>query len=219
MIGGLLQATGCIITSDDGDEFGYFDVSWASPDACPAGAAAEVFTQNRVTGEVLTDIYNCVDGVGTTAALLLGDYDVWVDITTEDGSAVYAQSNSLPASLNFDGDVVIVDLPPFSMTSGYFALTWSIADGGGNALSCDDAFAGGVDIVTTAGSTSELLVDVFDCDAGTGISSEYAIDTYTIVVDLLDSNDAAIDSSVAIEEAITFGNEVVDLGNFDFTVN
>ena len=219
LVGGLFQATGCIITTDDGDEFGSFNVTWQSTGACPADAAAEVISQNRATNEVFTDIYFCTDGVGSTASLPLGDYDVWVEITSDDGSALFAQSNALSASLNFDGDFVGVDLPTFPMDEGYFGLTWSLLDGGGNALTCAEVFSGGVDIVATSASTSEAIVDVFNCEDGSAVSAEYPIDTYTIVVDVLDENDAALGSSVARDESITFGNELVDLGNFDFTFN
>lgn len=217
MVGGLFQATGCIITTDDGDEFGSFNVAWASTGACPADAAAEVISQNQSTGEVFTDIYFCTDGIGSTASLPLGTYDVWVEITSDDGSALFAQSNAVSATLALDGDFVAVDIPVFPMDEGYFGLTWSLLDGGGNALTCAEVGSAGVDIVATSASTSEAIVDVFNCEDGTGISAEYPIDTYTIVVDVLDSQDAALGSSVAREESITFGNELVDLGNFDFT--
>jgi len=219
LIGGLFQATGCIITSDDGDEFGSFDVAWSTDGACPDGSAAEIISQDVATQERFTDIYNCVDGAGVTAGLPLGNYDVWVEITTADGSALFAQSNATAASLTRDGDLIGINVPTFPMNDGFFGLTWSLLDGGGNALTCAEVFAGGVDIVATSASTSEALVDVFNCEDGVGVSAEFPIDTYTIVVDVLDENDAALGSSVAREESITFGNELVDLGNFDFTFN
>ena len=76
MIGGLFQATGCIITTDDGDEVGFFDVSWSPDGACPDGAAAEIISMEKSSGQMFTDIYNCTDGGGVTAGLALGDYDV-----------------------------------------------------------------------------------------------------------------------------------------------
>ena len=219
MLGGLFQATGCVITTDDGDDLGVgsFSVAWSTDGACPDGAAAEVISQNVATQEVFTDIYNCTDGGGDTAFLPLGDYDVWVEITSDDGSALFAQSNATAASLVFDGDFIAIDVPTFPMNDGYFGLTWSLLDTGGAPLTCAEVFSGGVDIVATSASTSEAVVDVFNCEDGAAVTPEYPIDTYTIVVDVLDENNAALGSSVAREESITFGNELVDLGNFDFT--
>lgn len=217
MIGGLFQATGCIITTDNGDEVGSFDVAWSTDGACPDGAAAEIISLDVTTQERFTDIYNCSDGAGVTAGLPLGLYDVWVEITSADGNSLFAQSNAVQGSLTRDGDLLPINVPAFPINDGYFGLTWSLLDGGGAALTCADVFSGGVDIVATSASTSEALVDVFNCEDGTGVSAKYPIDTYTIVVDVLDENDAALGSSVAREESITFGNELVDLGNFDFT--
>lgn len=217
MIGGLFQATGCIITSDSNDNsFGFFDVAWSTDGACPAGAAAYVISQNRTTNERVEDIFNCTDGSGVTAGIVLGDYDVWVEITSTDGATLFAQSSAITSSLTRDGNIVTVDLPIFPMNEGFFGLSWTLSDAGGSPLTCAEVFAGGVDIVATSASTSEALVDVFNCEDGSDISAEYPIDTYTIVVDILDENDAALGSSVAREESITYGNQLNDLGNFDF---
>ena len=211
---GLFQATGCIITTDDGFDSGSFSVTWGSDAECPAGAAAEIISLNVVTQEVFSDIYNCTDGSGTTAALPLGDYDVFIDVTDADGTTVFGQSFLQTASLNFDGDFVSVDL---DIGSGAFGLTWSMVDGVGAPLTCGDVFAGGVDIIATLASTTHALVDIFDCNAGQGVSAPLYLGDYTLVVDVLDEADGALGTSVPRDESLVEDDELVDLGNFEFT--
>ncbi|MCP4443946.1 MAG: hypothetical protein GY811_01190 [Myxococcales bacterium] len=219
VIGGLFQATGCIITTDDGDEYGSFDVSWSSDSECPAGASAEVFSQDKITEQVFTDIHSCADGSGAAVDLPLGDYDVWVDITSDDGDTLYAQSFAEEASIDVDGERVLVAL---DIGTGFFGLTWDLLDTQGFPLgttieaACDEVFAGGVDIVATMASTTYALVEVFDCGEGEGVSAPLYLGDYTLVVDVLDTDDAALGTSDPRDETLSVADAVVDLGNFEF---
>tara|TARA_R110002096_G_scaffold239101_1_gene430694 strand:- start:53187 stop:53945 length:759 start_codon:yes stop_codon:yes gene_type:complete len=239
LLGGLLHTTGCIITDngDDDDTGGRapdagvvitpdaavagnsaMSVAWTLDPGCPEDtSAAEVIAQNQVTDEFFTDIYDCLDGGGTTAELPLGSYDVWVEITNSAGDGLFAVSNAVTVVLDTDGAVENVTIPTFLVNDGFFGLTWSLVDTGGTPLTCAEVFSGGVDIVSTKASTSEALVDVFDCEAGEGVTAPLPIDAYTIVVEVLNENDAALGTSEARDVDITFGNELVDLGNFEFT--
>ena len=234
LLGGMLQTAGCIIVDDDDDNGGgggnpadagidelgtaAMSVSWTLDPGCPEDtSAAEVIAQNRSTDEVFVDIYNCIDGGGQTAQLPLGSYDVWVEITNDAGDALFAQSNAVDVSLDTDGAVETVTIPSFLVNDGFFGLTWSLVDAGGAALTCAEVFSGGVDIIATNASTSEALVDVFNCEDGAGVTSPVPVASYTIVVDVLDKSDAALGTSVPRDEDIEFGNQLVDLGNFDFT--
>ena len=239
LLGGLLHTTGCIIT-DNGDDDGTggglpdagvlitpdaavagssaMSVAWTLDPGCPEDtSAAEVISQNRATDEVITDIFDCLDGGGTTAELPLGSYDVWVEITNSAGDALFAQSDAVLVDLDTDGAVENVTIPTFLVNDGFFGLTWTLVDTGGNALTCAEVFSGGVDIISTNASTSEALVDVFNCEAGEGVTDPLPVSAYTIVVDVLDENDGALGTSEARDVDITFGNELVDLGNFEFT--
>ena len=218
----LLQAAGCIITTDDPDEVvgGSFNVSWSVTGGCPtADAAVEVISQNRaVAADKFTDIYNCTDGGGVTALMPLGDYDVWVEVTDAAGTTLLAQSNLAAGSLIADGDLVNVAIDPFHGDMGFFGVTWNLVDTAGTALTCAEVFSGGVDIVATVAGTSDATADLFNCEDGQGVTDPLALGTYTVVVEILDQETppGALGISTAVDESITFGNELVDLGNKEF---
>ena len=215
----LLQVAGCIITTDDDPVGASFDVAWQLSDGCPTSdAAAEVIAQDRATNERFTDIYNCVDGAGVTALLPLGDYDVWVEITDFNGDTLLAQSNSVSASLNVDGDIVPVSIAAFPGSAGFFGLTWSLVDdSSGAALTCADVFSGGVALTATLANTTDFVDNVWDCEDGQGVTAPIALGTYTVVVSVLDESDLSLGDSVPVDESLTFGNELVDLGNKEFS--
>ena len=218
MIAGLFQATGCIIVTDDDDPVGAsFSVTWDNTAECPAGASAHVISQDTTSQETFTDIYNCVDGAGLTAPLALGDYNVWVEIRDEGGSQLFAQSNFVTTSLDVDGVDVGVAIPSFPFAQGFFGFTWTISDGSGS-LSCADAFSGGAVTINTHAGTTDGTVDVFNCEDGTGTTGALDVGTYTVVMDLLDENDAALASTQAQEASIDLGNHLNDLGQVDFVI-
>lgn len=210
-LGGLLQA--CVVTGE-----GTFDVSWEVTPACPAGAAIEIHAQNVVTKKILTDVYQCTDGVGNMERLPLADYDVWVDLTNADGSLLLAQSVAQAAALDFDGDIIRIDLPTFSVDEGTFGFTWSLVDGAG-ATSCADVFADEVQMeATMVNSNAAIRIGRFSCDAGQAISDPIAVGQYSVFIDLLQDGDTTpLASSMERSSAIEFGNHHKDLGNFEFT--
>ncbi len=209
-LGGLLQA--CVATGEAG-----FDVSWEVTPACPAGAAVEIHAQDIISKKIFTDIYNCTDGLGTMTRLPLADYDIWVDVTNTDGSLLLAQSVAVAAALDFDGDLIRVDLPTFSVDEGTFGFTWTLTDGVG-ATTCADVFADEVQMeATMVNSNAAIRVGRFSCDAAQAVSDPIAVGQYSIFVDLLQDGDTTpLASSVERSSAIEFGNQHKDLGNFEF---
>lgn len=216
LVGGLFQATGCIITTEDDPEAGFFDVGWTVDPGCPAGGAAQVVALNRATSEMFTNVFDCAAGAGVTAPLSLGDYDVWVEIRSNDLATLFAQSLAVTATVDLDGEVTVVDIPSFLLDEGFFALTWNLTDAGGAPITCAQAGSGGMRIGATLADTTQAEFNIFDCDAGEGVTNPLAVGLYTFVVDVMDLNDASIQSSDAEEETIEFGNQLVDLGNFEF---
>lgn len=215
LFGGLFQATGCIITTnDDGSSF---DVAWSVNGGCPTNAAAEIISMDTLSGEMFKDVYNCADGRGVTSPLPLGDYDVWVEITDDQRSITRGQSLATAVSLDFDGDIVAVDVPPFDLFAGFFGFTWTLVDSAGNPETCANVFSGGVDVISTLADTNEALVDVFNCEDGSATTNGLLLGLYTVVVDILDEADEPLGTSVPREESLVTDQEVVDLGNFEFT--
>jgi hypothetical protein len=219
LLGGLTQATGCIIVSDDDDETGYFNVSWnltegandTTASTCP-GDTVEVVSE-RVGGTQFVDLYDCVDGSGETAALPLGDYNVWVNV--KQGDTLMAQSFLGTASIDLDGETVPIGFD-IAIDGGYFGLTWSMTDDLAD-LTCGDVGAGGVSVLSTLIGPNTGIDDIFDCTDGSATTPKLDLGDYTIVVSLLDAvDDSVLGASMPRETSLDYGNELNDLGNFEF---
>lgn len=219
MLGGLSQATGCIITSDDDDPAAQLSVNWqltsTGGDPCPPNGSVEVVSQ-RSGGAEFIDIYDCVAGEGVTAPLPLGTYTVWVNVITED-DLLWAQSFATDVTLDLEGEVVPLNFDILT-DEGYLFATWTLTEEVTNdPLTCAEVGANGVSILSTLVDSGGMgYDDIFACEDGEGTTSPLPIGDYTVVTTLLDDNDASLGSSEARDVAITYGNELVDLGNFEF---
>ena len=194
---------------------GVFEVSWEVTPACPAGAAVEIHAQNTISQMIFTDIYNCTDGIGAMSSLPLAAYDVWIDITSTDSTILLAQSLLVGSSLDIDGDVVRVDLPTFSVDEGFFGFTWTVNDAAG-PTTCDAVFADTVSIeATMVNSNSAIRVGLFTCADGQAVTDPLAVGEYEVFMDILQGQDL-LGSSLMRTETIEWGNQLKDIGNFDF---
>lgn len=221
MLGGLSQATGCIISSGGDDPAAQLRVNWQltslGGDPCPPNGSVEVVSQ-RAGGAEFIDIYDCVAGEGVTASLPLGTYTVWVNVITAD-NLLWAQSFATDVTLDLDGEIVPVNFDILT-DEGYLFATWNIIeDATGNPLTCAEAGAGGVSILSTLVDSGGMgYDDIFTCEDGEGMTSPLPIGEYTVVTSLLDDNDAVLGQSLARDAEIQYGNELVDLGNFEFEI-
>lgn len=228
MLGGLAQATGCIITSDDDDDddinTAQFDVHWnmTEGDSETAAACADYgietiqVVSEPVGGSQYIDLYNCSDGYNATAPLPLGDYTVWVN-ALDSGDNLIAQSNSQASTLDLGGELVTLNFS-FPVDGGFFALTWNLVDQSDNALTCTEVVSGGVGVLSTVVGSSEAYDDLFDCDVGEGVTAKLPVENYTVMVDILDTAEppGSLGSSEPRTVAIEYGNHLNDLGNFEF---
>jgi hypothetical protein len=234
MIGGLAQATGCIITSGDddpGDGFAQFRVGWTltagendNVATCPPGATtAQVVTTRSGTScnpnspgaGCFVDLFNCADGENATALIPLGSYDVFVNITDTSTATLFAQSFVQGANLSTDGSLVPVNFT-FPVDGGFFELSWTLSDAGGQ-LSCADEEIGAVSVLATLIDDSSFNDDIFRCEDGSAITGKQFIGDYTVVVSILDElDDSVVQDADPIDTSIDFGNEINDLGVFNF---
>lgn len=222
MVGGLIQASGCIITTDDDPDptGGVLDVTWTTT-AC-AAPTATVVTMNTLTNEMTTDNYACSDG-GTLATLNpirlnLGSYQVWVEIQNDALTRSHARSLASDVNFTFDSETVTVATEPIANEQGHFETEWTIADTGGTALTCAQAGATSGRFITTLANTTVGDSFIYDCDTFYGLSDPLDQGLYTVVVELLDSSDLVLnDNSDPFEETI-IGNYIIHLGIFDFTI-
>ncbi|MBL4635432.1 MAG: hypothetical protein JKY56_16345 [Kofleriaceae bacterium] len=207
---GALFQTNCVVEGE-----GSFDVSWELTPGCPAGASIEINAAQVGANTPFVDIYSCSDvGAGFATRLPLGDYNVWVNVVDASGG-LFAQSELIPASIDFDGDLIQIDLPTFSVNDGFFGFTWTVNDGAG-PTTCDDVFADTVSIeATMVNSTSAIRVGLFTCADGQAVTDPLAVGEYEIFMDILQGQDL-LGSSIKRTEIIEWGNQLKDIGNFDF---
>ncbi len=219
LVGGLLQTSGCIITTDDDpSEGGLLEVSWPV-EACNS-TTATVYTMNTATQEMFMDAYPCsAGGTGSSSPLLLplGNWDVWVQIQNDAMTRAHATSNATNVDFFLDGDVALVSTNPVANEQGNFEFEWTLADGGGAALTCTAAGADGARFLTTLANTTQGDAHVYDCDTFYGKSAGIDAGLYTVVVELIDASDAVLGNFDAFEETV-IGNYTIHLGIFDFTI-
>lgn len=225
LIGGLSQATGCIITTDDDPvEQSSFLVSWNltaaddndrdAPLAAIDCASAGIDTIRTVSepdgGAQIVDLFDCVDLNKETAPLPLANYLVWVQAL--DGDVMVAQSFAAEASL-VNANPVGVDFT-FPINAGWLGLTWTLV--GGDCIAGD-----GVSVLTTpVNGQGSFFDEIFNCVDGAATTTyNIPVDDLTVSVSLIDANDTVRGQSQPRSTSIEYGNHLVDLGNFEFDFN
>ena len=233
MTAGLLQAgTGCIISGDDddgddvivddGDDLGddvgddgtgdgiLYQVSWI----CPPDAIDIEFTYTPVGSatSLRTDNFACENGdVGADILLDPGEYDVDIipvgDIGTFAGVTDVVEGG--------DGSLVVRDYVDFPDDAGYFFLTWTI-DGDDPAIVCPEIGGDGVSLLATLIDPEEAFDDIFECDPGEATTAELPIGDYVLDLTVIDADEVVIADTPTIEDSIEFGDELRDVGDFDF---
>ena len=228
------QAAGCIITSG-GEEDAVITANWSIKSAatnqtlnCPPNiTTAAVYSQavngaNQPVGTPIIDLFDCDDNSGQTAPLPPDVYQVWVELTSEGGGQVYAASTKWPAGIDDLDRNDIIDVrdvdKAFTTTlledGGYFALSWDLVDAQTNApITCADALSDGVSVISTSVSNPNSFVDdVFNCEAGFGITGGMLQGTYTVQVAALEDEQSIGDAPTLTNKTIRNANQITDLG-------
>jgi hypothetical protein len=192
---------------------------------CPNGfntTAVHAVPVNRFgdkNGTELIDLYTCSALTGTS------DYDarlysVFLEITTQNNSALYADTPSTYVDLtNVDKTITqtIID------DGGFFTFNFELRDkGNGAKLTCAQAGAqGGVEILSTLNGTTQAKSDIFDCvtpgfrDDGTGpgFTAGLIAGDYTVSISALDNSDRSVGTAPALtNKGIRAPNKITDLG-------
>jgi len=233
VLGGLSQATGCIISSGD-DDTGGIHASWSLIErlatdppadnaiACgDAGVATIRVTSRPVGGGTdYVDLFDCIDQNGHTAALPTGGYIVWID-ALDSGNGLVAESFSGDYTVT-SGGTTGADFS-FPVDVANMDFTWTLVDAATNAaLSCSDVASGGVDVIATpVANQTTFTANIFNCEDGSGRAIDNYLGDNTVVVDILDQSDPPLALGTSVERTVTldFGNQVEDLGNFEFAFN
>ena len=231
-----MTASGCIITSGDDDpidEFATITAKWSIKNLasnnnnlpCPPGTTtAAVYNQviddnGNLVGSPAIDLFNCSDFQGAATDLDPDIYQTWVELTSDNGTNVYAQS------LSGIVDVITAD-KTFETTiledGGYFQLSWTLrAAVGGAELSCSQATANGVSILATLTSGGSGTDDILDCEPGSGVTAGLRMGTYVVSIDAVNSANEALGPDPVLKNNVVIAdrNEVTDLGHVDIPID
>jgi hypothetical protein len=239
VLGGLMQATGCVISSDD-DDTGVFHAQWtligryaADPETpsdtvltCDDAGVASIAVHSlpssgldcdpNFAGNECVDVFDCIDGNGHTAPLFADTYTVWMEALDINDDPI-AISFSSPETALGGGDDIEMDMS-WPVDAGNFSLTWTLIDAASNPQTCADVGSGGVEVTTTPVLNQATFVDnTFNCEDGEGMAVDNHLGENTVVVSILEEGtDASLGDSVPRNETLALGNDVIDLGNFEF---
>jgi hypothetical protein len=201
--------------------------------ACPNGfntTAVHAIPVNRFgekngTEEIV--LYDCSDMTGMDMNYMPRLYSVFMEVTTDTNSAVYADTPSAYVDLtNVDKTITqtIID------DGGFFTFNFELRDAAGGAkLTCGEAGAnGGVEILSTLNGTSQAKSDIFDCvtpgfrDDGTGpgFTAGLIAGDYTVSISALDGSDRSVGTAPALtNKRIQAPNKITDLGMIQIPID
>ncbi len=229
------QAAGCIISSggDDGGDYALINAQWdlqttaGASVPCPPGTttaavyAQAVDTNYRLVGSPFIDLYNCDAGVGNSDPLPPDVYQVWVELTSEGGGAVYATSTSLnEASPTDEYFVNVLDVDQTFKTTllqdgGYFQFDWDLRDSATNAaLDCTTGAVAKVAILSTSvTNANNSFDDRFPCNKQYGLTGGLVQGAYTLQVSATNTAGQGLGPPTTIlNRNVAAPNKVTDLG-------
>jgi hypothetical protein len=220
------QATGCVVHEDGYYEEPYEDATitgeWSFLNiandvrtGCPQGFGTVRMISQAVDdrlapiGEPYIDLFDCIDGRHTSALLPPDIYQVWLEVTSDDNRALYAQSTSkivdvIERDALFSAQII--------NDGGYFLLDWQLRGSSTNTtLSC--AGVDSVEILSTLVGSTEAVGDKFRCGDGSGLTAGLLNGSYTLSVAALDATNKSLGTAPAqTNKAIRDRNQVTDLG-------
>jgi hypothetical protein len=190
--------------------------------ACPPGATTAAVNALRAGDQdPYVDLYDCAAGAGAAADLPAGEYEVWVDLASDNGTIIYAQSESATLTLD-DGELALVDFV-IDGYNGFWDVSWTLHNANNTATTCAAvANQNGVSVLSTNSSTTDALDSVWNCtdgeDPNVVTNDPVPVGDYVVSVALLDNADNAIGAAPDIVASIVYGNEFHDLGTVIITL-
>lgn len=224
------QAAGCIIES--GGDDAYITANWTfrsettgTTAGCPAGFDTvalynqEVTSSGTAIGSPIIDLFDCVNGTGTSAPLPPTLFKSWLEVTDNNNSAKWGQSTEAYVDVSVSDKSFSAQL---LTDGGYFFFAWNLYGASSNAdLSCAQAGAtGGVEaIATDISNASNSATDQYDCEDGSAYTAGYRAATYTVSVSALNAADQSIGTAPALtNKAIGTNNDVENLGLIEIPI-
>ena len=215
-------ATGCVVQEEPYYEDATITGAWSfhniatnTQTGCPAGfgtvrmVSQPLDSRLAPVGEPFLDLFDCFDGRHTSAYLPPDIYEVWLEVTSDGGGSLYAQSTSrivdvIERDALFDAQIL--------NDGGYFLLDWQLRGATTNQnVSCDGI--GSVEVLATLSGTTAAIGDKFTCRDGSGLTAGLLNGAYTVSVQALDASDRALGTAPTLtSKAIRDRNQITDLG-------
>lgn len=173
----------------------------------PLGDGSDAFGD----GDELDVGFSCADTAGVIEGVSPGPHLVWVDIIDAEG-ALLAQSGTREVQVTAGARAELAYT--ISLDRGQLGLAWTITDGDAT-ISCEDAGAATIWVVSTHEDTGEELYDSFPCADGQGGTRGLPIGSYRGEILLLDQRNIAIGPPYVFQGVIEFGNDYHDLGTVE----
>jgi len=242
VLGALLAAasiaTGC--SSSDGDDGGpvvvgtTVTVNWdfthladGTARSCPSGFGTAIIksqatddTTHLGTGTDFVDKFDCSAGKGTIVLPDNDTYLVWVEITKDSESSLYAETNSTFVDTSADVPDINVEILD---DGGYFFFTWDLEEDDGTPVACADANidpAGAVDAVSTSiANANDFKDDRFTCADHYGTTDGLVAGTYTVAISVDDAGGKIGEAETKTNQVIKAPNKLTDLGHVIITLD
>jgi hypothetical protein len=215
-------ATGCVMHEEPyyedatiTGEWSFHNIATNTETGCPAGfGTVRMISQpldSRLApvGEPFLDLFDCRDGAHTSAYLPPDIYEVWLEVTTDGGGSLYAQSTSRIVDV-IERDALFS--AQILNDGGYFLLDWQLRGETTNQnVSCDAVNS--VEVLATLSGTTQAIGDKFTCRDGSGLTAGLLNGAYTVSVQALDTSDRALGTAPTLtSKAIRDRNQITDLG-------
>lgn len=169
-------------------------------------------------GQPIIDLYDCDTGANFTDTLPPAVYQSWLESTTDSGQGVYAQSTSAIVDVRTQDQTLSVAI--FN-DAGYFQFGWQLVDAATAApISCAQAGADGVEIISTISGTTDAVTDQFDCEQGAAITAALLEGTYNVSIDAFQDGAGALGAPFNLDNrVIQAPNKVTDLGDIQLPID
>jgi cysteine-rich repeat protein len=228
--GNLIPSDGCSATCTTEASYS-FTATWqiktfgGQVQACPQGFdTAAVISQpldasGAAVGTQIVDLFDCSAGTGTIAPIYEGTYRVHIAITNTNGTLTYASTVATRLVLDASGKTIATQI---LTDGGYFGWAWALVGASSNnALTCAQIpNLDGVELVSTVTSTTMAYADLFDCEAGSGVTAGLPAGSYTVSADAFStSGDALGTAPPLVSRQIMGPNRVTDLGTITIPID
>jgi len=191
------------------------DLATQTETGCPAGfdtvaLHSQALDRNgRATGPLVIDLFDCIDGGGTSDWLYPDVYQTWLEVSNFDRTRIYAESTSTVV------DVIERDATVESQIlndGGYFSLSWDLVGATSNrTLACSEIGATQIEL----GSTSDrgAITDQFACADRFGVTGGFVQGDYALQLTAKAAGGATLGEPVTLDnKTIRDRNRITDLG-------